>query len=361
MKRRPLLALLVVIVFGGLLLFGLYLSRLPDVRSGETAAQAPGNPTQVASSPSQTAPATPTAGPVVQKWHWPKAGFGGAPVIALTQGIDRYAYYDWSSSCDTPGRHQVPMIWGRTAFYTDHVALADLFDGSCNDGRPLLFLNEPAKAEQADVTPLEAAHMFYTMTRGSDWPYARWQGPIYAGNNLVEDRAWDAEFVRQFADLYNDGSPTIPEIAGWAIHLYANYEYGPEPGDPNVVWTEDIPAEDVPSVVDRSMRLVDEYLAQRKAEGNATSLVVTEFGLLQASTWHDPRAFYYTTTASFMDEYVRRFDLRPEIQAWLWFMSTGPEDSFLDTDLMVDPDGILTPNGVKWRELAGARQQGDAP
>ncbi len=104
------------------------------------------------------------------------------------------------------------------------------------------------------------------------------------------------------------------------------------------------------------MGVLDEYLAQRKAEGNSTSLVVTEFGLLQASTWHDPRAFYYATTAGFMDEYVRRFDVKPEIQSWMWFMSSGQGDIFLDGDLMVDAKGALTPNGVKWRELAAGRQ-----
>ena len=101
---------------------------------------------------------------------------------------------------------------------------------------------------------------------------------------------------------------------------------------------------------------MDRYLAERKAEGNATLLAATEFGLLQASQWHTPRTFYYTTTASFMDEYVRRFDLRPEIKAWFWFISQGDKDEFLDTDLAVDGAGALTPNGVKWRDLARARQ-----
>jgi hypothetical protein len=248
------------------------------------------------------------------------------------------------------------MIWGRTSFYTDHVALRDLFNGPCNDGRPLLFLNEPAKAEQANISPAEAANMFYTMTRGADWPYQRWHGPIYVGNNLVEDQAWDAEFVRQFAASHNNGKPDIREIAGWGVHLYGNYEYGEKAGDPSTVWTGDIPSAEIPAVVDRSMRLLDKYLAQRKAEGNSTSLVATEFGLLQSSHWHDPYTFYYTTTAAFMEEYVRRFDVRPEIQAWHWFLGSGAKDEFLDTDLMVDAKGVPTPNGVKWRELARKRQ-----
>jgi hypothetical protein len=104
------------------------------------------------------------------------------------------------------------------------------------------------------------------------------------------------------------------------------------------------------------MRKVDEYLAERKAEGNSTLLAVTEFGLLQASAWHEPRPFYYETTVAFMEEYVRRFDRRPEIQAWFAFLSANPYGEFLDTNLMVDAKGALTPNGVKWRELARARQ-----
>lgn len=315
-----------------------------------------GLPTQ-ASTPIPTEPPRPTPTPTrsIVEWEWVKPGFSGGDAITLTNGIERYVYYSWSPSCDAPERHQLPMIWGKHTFYTDTTALARLFDGPCNDGRPLLFLNEPAKVEQANITPVEAAAMFYTMTRGTDWQYERWHGPIYAGNNVVEERQWDAAFVAEFARL-NDGKTAIPEIAGWGIHLYGNYEYGPQRGDPNVVWTKDIPPGEIRNVVYRSMRQLDGYLTDRRVEGNATALAVTEFGLLQASQWHTPRTYYYETTARFMEEYVRQFDRRPEIQAWFWFISIGSQDEFLDTDLMVDRQGALTPNGIRWRELTHARR-----
>lgn len=290
-------------------------------------------------------------------WEWAAPGFAGGAPITLTQGITHHVYYAWSPQCDSPDRHRVPMIWGKDDFYRDVKELRALFDGGCNDGRPLLFLNEPAKEEQANISPAEAAEMFYTMTRGADWPYARWRGPIYAGNNLVEERAWDAEFVRQFSERYNSGSTAIPEIAGWGVHLYGNYQYGPGAGDPNTVWIEDVPAAEIERVVDRSMAELDRYLAERAAEGNATSVAVTEFGLLQASAWHDPPAFFYDTTAGFMYRYVQRFDLVPQVQAWFWFISAGSADEFLDANLMVDPrTGGLTPNGEMWRVLAAERQ-----
>jgi hypothetical protein len=294
----------------------------------------------------------------VEPWEWVKPGFSGGPAITLTAGINHYVYYSWSPYCDYPERHQIPMIWGRDGFTQDGGGLAALFDGPCNDGRPLLFLNEPAKEEQANISPIEASHMFYTMTRSVDWPYQRWRGPIYAGNNLIEDQQWDAEFVRQFAASHNGGSTFIREIAGWGVHLYGNYEYGPDAGDSRVAWTEDIPHADISSVVDRSVRLVDQYMAARSAEGNSASLLVTEFGLLQASTWHSPPAFFYTTTVAFMGEYVRRFDLIPQVQAWFWFLSTGSATEFLNVNLMVDAQGALTPNGYEWRELASRRQPG---
>lgn len=317
-------------------------------------------PARDAALPLATKVPVPTPTPLVPAWEWMKPGFAGPDAITLTHGITQYLRYAWSPQCDAPERRHIPMIWGKAVF-NNRGEMTRLFDGPCNDGRPLLFLNEPAKEEQANVPPIEAAAMFYTMTRGTDWPHERWRGPIYAGGNLVEERSWDAEFVRQFARLYNDGRLAIPEIAGWAIHLYGNYEYGPDAGSPTVMWTADIPQAEIAGVVDRSMAQVDEYLAARRAEGNATSLVVTEFGLLQASQWHTPRTYYYTTTAAFMDAYVRRFDLRPEIQAWFWYKSVGSADTYLDADPMVDVAGQLTPNGVQWRELAAARQGGVVP
>jgi hypothetical protein len=293
----------------------------------------------------------------MQPWQWVRPGFSGRDAVKATNGIEKYVYYSWAPVCDAPARHQIPMIWGKQNFYENKAGLAKLFNGPCNDGRPLLFLNEPARPEQSNITPVEAANMFYTMTRGVDWPYERWHGPIYAGNNLVEERSWDAEFVRQFAALHNSGSTAIPEIAGWGVHVYGNYEYGPAMGDPNAPWTKDIPTAEIPGVVDRSMDQLDAYVAERKAEGNPASLAVTEFGLLQASAWYNPPEYHYLTTAGFMEEYVKRFDERPEVQAWFWFIGAGAKDEFLDVDLMVDRHGYLTHNGVKWRELAQERQQ----
>jgi len=110
-------------------------------------------------------------------------------------------------------------------------------------------------------------------------------------------------------------------------------------------------------VVDRSMAELTRYRSERAAEGNSTSVVVTEFGLLQASAWHDPPAFFYDTTAGFMYHYVQRLDLLPAVQAWFWFISASSADEFLDANLMVDPrTGGLTPNGEMWRVLAAERQ-----
>ncbi len=352
---RRIRGLAVTLVVAGLLLIGLFALRPQSPATLHNPSSSPDSEGPATSIPSRESPRTPTPSPTVTPWQWVSPGTGGVPPITLTAGITQYVYYAWSPYCDYPEHHGIPMIWGQKHF-TDHVKLAALFDGSCNDGRPLLFLNEPAKVEQANISPIEAANMFYTMTRGIDWPYQRWRGPIYAGNNLIEDQKWDAEFVRQFASLHNAGSATIRELAGWGVHLYGNYEYGPDAGDPEVVWTDDIPRPDIPSVVDRSMKLVDQYTAARSAEGNSTSLLVTEFGLLQASAWHTPPAYFYTTTAAFMDEYVRRFDSMPQVQAWFWFLSTGSTTDYLNVNMLVDPKGVLTPNGHKWRELALQRQ-----
>lgn len=350
---RRMRGLVITIAAAGLLLIGLLVScsKSPTMVASPSPLPAVGTP----GAPAQRRDPTITPSPTVAPWQWVSPGIAGLPPITLTTGITQYVFYAWSPYCDHPERRGIPMIWGKKDF-TNSARMAGLFDGSCNDGRPLLFLNEPAKEEQANISPLEAANLFYTMTRSVGWPYQRWRGPIYAGNNLIEDHKWDTEFVRHFADLHNGGSTAIRELAGWGIHLYGNYEYGPGAGDPETVWTDDIPGADIPGVVDRSMKLVDAYTAARVAEGNSTKLLVTEFGLLQASAWHTPPAYFYTTTVAFMDEYVRRFDRMPQVQAWFWFLSTGPASVFLDVNMMVDPMGALTPNGDKWRELALGRQ-----
>jgi len=350
---RRMRGLVIAIAVAGLLLIALLASR---PRSTTTVASPSPLPvTETPGTPVQTRVLPTTPASIVKPWQWVSPGIAGRIPITLTAGITQYVHYGWSPYCDYPERRGIPMIWGQKHF-DDEARLAALFDGSCNDGRPLLFLNEPAKEEQANISPIEAANMFYTMTRGVDWPYQRWHGPIYAGNNLIEDQKWDAEFVRHFAALHNGGSMAIREIAGWGVHLYGNYEYGPGAGDPQVIWTDDIPEADIPGVVDRSMKQVDAYIAARAAEGNSTELLVTEFGLLQASAWHTPPAYFYTTTAAFMEEYVKRFDRMPQVQAWFWFLSTGSDSEFLDVNMMVDPLGMLTPNGDKWRELALQRQ-----
>lgn len=353
--NRRMRSLVITLVLAGLLLIGLLVARPKFPALLPAPSPSPGLEGPNAPAPGRDLPMTPMPSPTAAPWQWVSPGIAGIPPITLTAGIAQYVYYAWSPYCDYPERRGIPMIWGKKDF-ANQAKMASLFDGVCNDGRPLLFLNEPAKIEQADISPIEAAHMFYTMTRGIDWPYQRWRGPIYAGNNLIEDQRWDAEFVGQFAAQHNGGSTTIREISGWGIHLYGNYEYGPDAGNPEAVWTDDIPPAAIPGVVDRSMKLVDQYTAERSAESNSTSLLVTEFGLLQASAWHTPPTYFYTTTAAFMGEYVARFDHLPQVQAWFWFLSTGPSTTFLDANMLVDSKGALTPNGFEWRELALQRQ-----
>lgn len=204
--------------------------------------------------------------------------------------------------------------------------------------------------------------MFYTMTRGDakQWPRARWRGPIYVGNNLIEDQSWEAQFVQAFASKYNQGNRRIAEVAGWGVHLYGNFEYGPYAGSSSHAWTQDIPASDIPVVVGRSMSLVQQFVEARAAEGNSTLLLVTEFGLLQHSAWHNPPSFLYNTTSAFMQEYVGRFNQNSNVQPWLWFVSSGGPGDIYDTDFLFKSGGSLTPNGTMWRTLALPRQTGGA-
>ena len=142
------------------------------------------------------------------------------------------------------------------------------------------------RPEQSNITPVEAAHMFYTMTRGRDWPYERWHGPIFAGNNLVESEAGRG-VCQAVREPVQRREYAIPEIGGRGVHIYGNYEYGPKAGDPNVVWTEDVPVAEIAGVY-RSMGQLDAYLAERRPRAIPPALgdrvrTASGFGLVQSA------------------------------------------------------------------------------
>ena len=146
--RRRMRGLVITLVVAGLLLTGLLVScsKSPTIVSSPS----PSPMVETTGTPPQRRDPPITPSPTVAPWQWVSPGIAGVPPITLTAGITQYVYYAWSPYCDHPERRGIPMIWGEKDF-ANSARLAGLFDGSCNDGRPLLFLNEPAKEEQAST------------------------------------------------------------------------------------------------------------------------------------------------------------------------------------------------------------------
>jgi hypothetical protein len=288
---------------------------------------------------------------------------------AVVDGFTRYNYFTWSTYCDDPfdptpskiglQRH-IPVIWGAKVF-NDATVMDQLFNGQCNDGRPLLFLNEPEMADEANIAPDVAADMFYKMTRGS-WSRSRWRGPIYGGGIINVHEEWVDKFLDTFATRYNNGSRSIPEIAGWHLHMYANFD-GLN-GDPPLNTMTDSAFQ---SAVSREGSMIAGFIQHRRAEGNATKIYVDEMGLLKrlnGSTKDGTPAQYAERMAVLLrmqDAMLR--GLRPDVEGYQWF-SVYQGDPYCSSCIwlgftgsnVVFPDGTLNTAGRVWRELAAASQ-----
>jgi hypothetical protein len=307
-------------------------------------------------------------------WPWAFAGVaftgGSQKQKAVVDGLTRWNFFDWSTGCDDPfdptpskiglQRH-IPEIWGAENF-NDSALMDELFNGACNDGRPLFFLNEPNRGDQAYVAAGDAAEMFYRMTRGS-WPRHRWLGPIYVSGVPLDKEDWVDRFLDAFATRYNNGSRSIPEIGGWHLHLYANWA-GNFGLDPSLGALNDSALQ---GAVNVDAALIAAFIQHRRAEGGTTKIYFDEMGLLKklpAGTSDGTPVQYAERMVALMrmqDAMLRSF--WPDVEGYQWFtvytgdpFCTSCSQLSYSASNLVYPDGTLTATGQAWRELAAAQQ-----
>ncbi len=259
------------------------------------------------------------AQPAVQ-WIWPKMGFGYAcggyggdcteqyDIHLLTNGIsaDHYWTYDWGSSCTRDGMQMVPMLWGATSRPP----------AACDDGRPLLILNEPERPEQANVSPAVAARMVHDV---------QWHGPIYCCGVMVERIDWMQQFVAAYMAAYGE----LPPLAGITAHVYNR----------GGVWVLD--TNDPKYAVIETQR-VDTFIAAMKQLGIfGKGLVLSEVGVLATEDY-----FSHASLVPSFNVYADYAARTPDILTWAWFSSNYPQFS---SGNLVHTSG-LTELGQAWRQ-----------
>jgi hypothetical protein len=260
--------------------------------------------------------------------------------------LSGYTWHDWLPNCyqDQP---YMPMVRPRDT----QAQIQTLLDSRCNDGRALLFLNEPERADQDNITPAQGADLLHRLVSTSP----AWRGPIVAGGTLVEDDKWTDDFITAYAQKYNRGKRNITALGGWHIHLYVNFEMP--------VSYAALTDSAIDAAVARQRDRLAAFIARRRAEGNSTSTLVTEAGLLIRWPQTDAALAQYQERMGYV---MRAYDamlrpLRPDVRSWHWYASySGPTNCahqgcaawMFPTSNLTDNTGQLTPVGQTWLQLA---------
>jgi hypothetical protein len=253
-------------------------------------------------------------------WPWPRWGYGRPTQYtvsdaALRQGITAFWWYDWGPGC--ADARQVPMVWRNVT-----PAL-----WACNDGRPVLVLNEPDVTGQADLTPAQAADRLHQVVAGG------WRGEVWCCGT----ETWHLAYADAVVDSYSARYGSWP-ATGWHVHAYSN----------RAVWVADL--EDAKKYVPRALLDLDAFTAHMRARGLlGRGVILSEYGALSAwyphlGLWHQPAQLVDTFTM-----YADGFRQRPEVISAAWFSSYYVSLSASD---LLWADGTLTELGQAWRAEA---------
>ncbi len=256
-------------------------------------------------------------GQTLPAWNWPKWGYGrptqhDVSDAALRQGVTNFWWYDWGSHCLDD--KQVPMVWRDIS--------ADLW--LCNDGRPLLLLNEPDVTGQAELTPTEVADKLWIIaTEG-------WYGEVWCCGT----ETWHLDYIDAVIDSYTTRYGVWPAV-GWHVHMYSN----------DAVWVSDL--QDANKYVPLALAKLDTFITHMRARGLlGRGVVLTEYGALSAwwpniQLWHSPAMLVPTFTT-----YADGIRQRPDVLAAAWFSSYY---SSLSASDLLWSNSTLTELGTAWR------------
>ena len=249
---------------------------------------APPMPREVAAQGRVYLPAVPVAG-----YQWPVRGFGHPPEAwavshAALIGERPAWYYDWWWDCSRWAGDQgvyIPSVM--RAWHPEVMA--------CNDGRPLLVLNEPEERGQAELTPEQAAAVLHQAA------VSGWTGPVYCCGT----QAAHLPYMQRLVTAYRMAYGAWP-ADGLHVHVY------------------------------HGVAELDAFVQWASGEGIlGQGVVVSEFGLLTEEPISVDQMGALTTA----------IEARPVVLTSAWFsVNYAPWRS---SDL-VDSDGTLTALGEEW-------------
>lgn len=249
-------------------------------------------------------------------WNWPGRGYGigwqyaGVPTIDL-----RGWHYNWLPDCEDP--LHVPMIWD---------ASLEAVAGGCNDGRPVLVLNEPERADQANTPPDRAADLLYRVA-------ARWTGEVWCCGTDVSAITYALAVIDSYTARYGPWP-----AAGWHVHAYANGTLARD-GRGRIASAEEFESLVAPWRAEATLRQVDGFAAALRTRGVlGRGVILSEYGALSNMHWHHPKDLIGLYQA-FQVGIARR----PYIMSAAWYSAY---DWRFDASNLVDVDGRLTPLGV---------------
>lgn len=229
---------------------------------------------------------------------------------------NRFFVVDWWLDCArhaNKGYLYLPMAWGEW----DNRLL------QCNDGRPLLVLNEPEHADQANKSPDEAADLWHVALE-------QWRGEVYCCGVMAQHVGYMRLVVNSYKARYGDFPPT----ARTHVHVYS---LGADGYPVGATAQYD---------VDRAIGHFDTYLALAAESGLLRSgVIVSEYGVLDNKSKPDDLVLA-------MMQFEEAFQLRRDVVAgWTWFAlnsdNIGP-NTFNSSNLVAS-DGTRTALGNLWR------------
>ena len=266
---------------------------------------APPIPREVAQQGRVYLPTTPVAG-----YQWPARGFGHPPEAwavshAALIGEAPVWFYDWWWDCgrwlNDAGLY-VPAV--ARAWYPQVL--------QCNDGRPLLVLNEPEEVGQAELTPAQAAAVLHAAASSG------WRGEVWCCGMQVQHMP----YTRQLLAAYRAAYGAWP-ADGWHVHVYSQRDGRTH----NATTLADVL---------EGLAALDAFVAWAQGEGVlGRGVVVSEFGALADSP----------IDLAILEAFEAEFGVRPEVLTGAWFSLRY--EPWAGSDL-VEADGRLTALGEEW-------------
>ena len=250
-------------------------------------------------------PLTPVGG-----YWWPARGFGHPPE-AWSVGHEALIgerpvwFHDWWWDCGRwalDGAVYVPSV--ARAWHPEVLR--------CDDGRPLLVLNEPEDPNQANLSPARAAELLHTASLA--WR----RGEVWCCGTQVQHLGYARQLLAAYRAAYGEWP-----AAGWHVHVYsqrAGRTYN---------------ATAVTDVVE-GMAALDAFVAWAAGEGVlGRGVVISEYGVLSG----------LVVEPVLMETFERELDARPVVRSRAWFSVRYAPWAASD---LVEEDGRLTELGRMW-------------